>query len=61
MNEQQQTVDVKIPFPLPQVGCWTYGCVIAIVVSYVENHSIFWAAFDGIFSWLYLICHILAK
>ena len=33
----------------------SFGCVLAIVISYTANHSILWAIFHGIFSWLYVI------
>lgn len=33
----------------------TFGCALAIAISYVHNHSILWAIIHGIFSWLYVI------
>ena len=33
----------------------TFGCALAIAISYVRNHSILWAIIHGIFSWLYVI------
>lgn len=31
------------------------GCCLAMVISYVHWHSIFWAIVNGIFGWLYVI------
>ncbi len=33
----------------------TFGCALAIAISYFHNHSILWAVLHGIFSWLYVI------
>jgi hypothetical protein len=33
----------------------TFGCSLAIAISYVHNHSILWAIVHGIFSWLYVL------
>lgn len=36
--------------------------VLAVMVSWFYNHSIFWAIFHGLFSWIYLIyCLILGR
>ena len=32
-----------------------FGCSLAIVISYVHNHSIIWAIIDGLLSWFYVI------
>jgi len=32
-----------------------FGCALAIVISYVANHSIGWAILHGMCSWLYVI------
>lgn len=32
-----------------------FGCALAMVISYVTNHSILWAIFHGLLSWLYVI------
>jgi hypothetical protein len=33
----------------------TFGCALAIAISYVHNHSILWAIIHGILSWIYVI------
>lgn len=35
------------------------GTVIAIILSWVTNHSILWAILHGIFGWLYVIYWVL--
>lgn len=35
------------------------GTVIAIIVSWSANHSIWWAILHGIFGWLYVIYYLL--
>lgn len=37
----------------------TFGCAIAIVISYVKWHSIAWACIHGLFSWVYVIYFML--
>jgi hypothetical protein len=32
-----------------------FGCVLAIVISYTERHSIRWAILHGMFGWLYVL------
>lgn len=32
-----------------------FGSVLAMVISYVNWHSIFWAIFHGLLSWVYVI------
>ena len=32
-----------------------FGCVLAMVISYVSWHSICWAIVHGIFGWFYVI------
>lgn len=33
----------------------SFGCSLAIAISYTTNKSILWAMFHGIFSWLFVI------
>ncbi len=33
----------------------TFGTALAIAISYNANHSILWAIFHGILSWVYVI------
>jgi len=35
------------------------GTVIAIILSWSVNHSIFWCIIHGIFGWFYVIYYIL--
>lgn len=32
-----------------------FGCALAIAISYANNHSILWAMFHGVLSWVYVI------
>lgn len=36
----------------------SFGCALAMVVSYVNWHSIFWAIIHGLLSWVYVIYYI---
>lgn len=33
----------------------TFGCALAIAISYTTNKSILWAMLHGFFSWLFVI------
>ncbi|MGX7148622.1 hypothetical protein [Enterococcus ureasiticus] len=33
----------------------SFGCVLALVISYVNWHSILWAVFHGALGWFYVI------
>lgn len=37
----------------------TFGCALAMVISYVNWHSIGWAIFHGLLSWGYVIYFII--
>lgn len=37
----------------------TFGCALAIVISYVKWHSIAWACLHGLMSWFYVIYFII--
>ena len=39
-------------------GCWVFGSALAMILSYTQNSSIFWAILHGIISWLYVIYRI---
>jgi len=39
----------------------TFGCALAIAISYVANKSIIWAILHGICSWLYVIYYALGR
>jgi hypothetical protein len=32
-----------------------FGSALAIAISYVNNHSLFWAIIDGLLGWIYVI------
>ncbi|WP_375180429.1 hypothetical protein [Enterococcus rotai] len=36
----------------------SFGCALAMVISYVNWHSIIWAIFHGVLSWFYVIYYI---
>jgi len=42
-------------------GFWVFGSALAIVLSYVQNSSIFWAILHGILSWLYVAYRIIVQ
>ena len=35
------------------------GSIIAVIVSWTMNHSIFWAFIHGCFGWLYVIYYMI--
>ncbi len=37
----------------------SFGSVLAIVISYTNWHSVGWAIFHGLLSWLYVIYYVL--
>ena len=37
----------------------SFGTALAITISYSYNHSVLWAIFHGILSWVYVIYHVL--
>jgi len=37
----------------------TFGTCLAMVISYSNWHSIFWAIIHGLLSWVYVIYYIL--
>ncbi len=37
----------------------TFGSALAMVISYVNWHSIIWAIFHGLLSWVYVIYYII--
>jgi hypothetical protein len=38
----------------------TFGSCLAMVISYTNWHSIFWAIIHGLLSWIYVIYYIIA-
>lgn len=39
----------------------TFGSVLAIVISFTINKSVFWAIVHGVFSWVYVIYYIVTR
>ena len=39
----------------------TFGCALAIAISWSANKSILWAIIHGLFSWFYVIYYALFK
>ncbi|MBU0470671.1 MAG: hypothetical protein KKA62_00575 [Nanoarchaeota archaeon] len=37
----------------------TMGSALAMILSYVEHHSILWALLHGLFSWIYVIYFVI--
>ena len=37
----------------------TFGTCLAMVISYVNWHSVLWAIFHGLLSWVYVIYYII--
>ena len=37
----------------------SFGCALAMVISYGQWHSIVWAIIHGVFGWLYVIYYII--
>ncbi|MBU2523223.1 MAG: hypothetical protein KKE23_02950 [Nanoarchaeota archaeon] len=37
------------------VGCWGYGSVLAMILSYAKGSSLFWTLVHGLLSWFYII------
>lgn len=37
----------------------TFGSCLAMIISYTQWHSIFWAIIHGLFSWFYVIYYII--
>lgn len=36
-----------------------YGSVLAMVISYTQNHSVLWAIIDSMLSWFYVLYHLI--
>jgi hypothetical protein len=39
-------------------GFWVFGSALAMVISYTQNSSIWWALLHGVLSWIYVIYKI---
>lgn len=37
----------------------TFGSALAMVISYTTWHSVGWAIFHGLLSWVYVVCFVL--
>ncbi len=53
MKNKQNTVTSSIKTGI------TFGSALAMVISYVNWHSIGWAIIHGILSWVYVIYYII--
>ena len=38
-----------------------FGAVLAIVMSWTVNKSIFWAVFHGVLGWIYVIYYMIVR
>ena len=38
-----------------------FGCALAICISWSTHHSILWAIFQGLLSWIYVIYFALTR
>jgi len=36
-----------------------YGIYLAMIMSWSVNHSVLWAIFHSLFSWIYVLYHVL--
>lgn len=52
MSQHQQTAGI---------GCWGFGSIIAITLSWSVNHSILWMILHGILSWFYVIYYAIKR
>ncbi len=57
MNEYQKSRNVTINNTVKK-GL-TFGSALAMVISYSNWHSVGWAIFHGLLSWLYVIYYVL--
>lgn len=39
----------------------SFGSALAMVISWSEHHSLLWAIFHGILSWLYVVYYALTR
>ena len=39
--------------------CWIFGSALAMILSYTQNSSIWWAILHGIISWFYVIFRLI--
>lgn len=37
----------------------SFGCALAMVISYTNWHSVFWAIIHGMLSWVYVIYFVI--
>ncbi|MBP3870788.1 MAG: hypothetical protein J6E46_07415 [Faecalicoccus sp.] len=40
-------------------GGITFGSALAMVISYVNWHSVGWAIFHGLLSWIYVLYYVI--
>ena len=53
MNKKNDTITKTVKTGI------TFGSVLAMVISYVNWHSVGWAIVHGLMSWVYVIYYII--
>jgi hypothetical protein len=43
------------------IGCWGFGSILAVTISWSVNHSILWMILHGILSWIYIIYYAIKR
>ncbi|HAX72910.1 MAG TPA: CAAX protease family protein [Firmicutes bacterium] len=38
---------------------YSFGSILAIVISYTTNYSVFWAIIHGLLGWFYVLYHVI--
>ena len=39
----------------------SFGCALAIAISWSQHHSVLWSVIDGLFSWFYVVYFVLTR
>ncbi len=59
MDEENKKSGISGKVSKTVKGGITFGSALAMVISYVNWHSIGWAIFHGLLSWAYVIYYII--
>ena len=51
----------KIEVGVKSGAAVSFGCVVAITLSWSANHAIGWACIHGLFSWFYVVYYLVTK
>ena len=51
--------DKKIVIEKTVNSCITFGSALAMVISYTAWHSVGWAIFHGLLSWVYVLYYVI--